>query len=301
MPQILLIGGSGYVGQHLLHELVQSYQVIMPTRRKDITSAMSNHPEVKLIQVKEYSSDQIDRLMSYLGGQDVVINLAGILHDRQGQPYGPGFKETHVDLPKRLIAAMNKQGIKRYIHMSALGASSSGPSMYLRSKGDAEQFINTSNLDFTIFRPSVIFGSDDKFINLFGDIQKYAPFVPLAGASVLFQPVSVDDVAKIFTQSISDSKTIKHTYDLAGPKVYTFSEIVKFAGQRRKVSRSILPLPAWLGYIQALMMELMPGIPLMSRDNLDSMKIDNILSPNAPQVIETEFGIIPTPLESLLN
>jgi NADH dehydrogenase len=230
-----------------------------------------------------------------------VINLVGILHDKTGSPYGPGFLKNHVELTKKIIAAMSAAHLKRYIHMSALGASSSGASMYQRSKGDAENLVKASDLDWTIFRPSVVFGEKDKFINLFASLQKFAPVLPLGGASVKFQPVYVSDVAQAFVKSISMSETIGRVFDLAGPRVYTLAELVNFAGVVGGRKSIVIPLPKPLAYLQAGLLEMMPGPTLMSRDNLASMSEDNVLPAGAENALEKVFGINPQALDVLIK
>jgi NADH dehydrogenase len=185
--------------------------------------------------------------------------------------------------------------------MSALGADSSGPSMYQRSKGDGEALVKQSHLDWTIFRPSVVFGENDSFINLFATLQKFAPVMPLAGASVRFQPVYVSDVAAAFVKAIKMPQTIGHAYDLVGPKVYSLADLVRFAGAKAGRSRPIIPIPAALGYLQAWLLEFMPGPTVMSRDNIASMKIDSVLTLGAQNPLEKDFGIAPQPLEVLLK
>jgi uncharacterized protein YbjT (DUF2867 family) len=230
-----------------------------------------------------------------------VINLVGVLHDKTGSPYGPGFLKNHVELTKKIIAAMSAANLKRYIHMSALGASSSGASMYQRSKGDAENLVKASDLDWTIFRPSVVFGEKDKFINLFASLQKFAPVLPLGGAGVKFQPVYVSDVAQAFVKSISMSETIGRVFDLAGPRVYTLAELVNFAGVVGGRKSIVIPLPKPLAYLQAGLLEMMPGPTLMSRDNLASMSEDNVLPPGAENALEKVFTINPQALDVLIK
>lgn len=300
--QILMIGGAGFVGQAIAAELGKRHQrVLIPTRQKRGLDTLKTNPFVEIIQISKDSEDQMEAWMKRLGPNGVVINLAGILHDSQGSPYGPKFKATHVDLTRKMTECMKRIGLKRYIHMSALGASSNGPSMYSRSKGDAEEIVRESGLDWTIFRPSVIFGEKDQFINLFGRLQKLAPFLPLAGASVKFQPVAVQDVAQAFVKALDLPKTIGKKYDLAGPKVYTMAELVGLAGEKFGCRRPVIPLPNALAYLQAWMLEYAPGPTLMSRDNLASMKQDNILPKGQANCLETEFNLVPIALETMIR
>jgi NADH dehydrogenase len=254
-----------------------------------------------VVEADIHDEKVLHQLCAQLSPQDVVINLVGILHDRPASPYGKNFAKNHVELPRKIIAAMKQAGIKRYLHMSALGADSQGPSMYQRSKGDGERLVQESQLDWTIFRPSVIFGEKDSFINLFASLQKLAPLMPLAGASAKFQPVYVKDVASAFVQSIDLRSTIHQVCHLVGPKTYTLAELVRFAGIKAGSSRTIIPIPRPLGYIQAWVLEHLPGPTLMSRDNMASMQVDNILSTSDENSLVRDFGISPQALEVLLK
>lgn len=302
LPKVLLIGGGGFIGQAITTRLASlGYSVLLPTRKLGSLRDLWVLPQVTVMESDIHDQETLNRLCAKLSKNDVVINLVGILHDKPSQPYGKNFLRNHVELPQKIIQAMNKNGVKRYIHMSALGADSNGPSMYQRSKGDGEKLVINSNLDWTIFRPSVVFGEKDSFINLFASLQKLAPVMPLAGASVKFQPVYVSDVANAFIKSLVMPQTIKKIFNLAGPKIYTLADLVRFAGRKVGSSRLVIPVPNALGYLQAWMLEMLPGKTLMSRDNLASMKVDNILSAQEENALEKVFGMSPQPLEILLK
>lgn len=299
---ILLIGGSGFIGQKIASGLsALGHAVFLPTRKAAYAKELWVLPKLQVIEANVHDPAVLADLCQRVGPGGIVINLVGILHDKTGTPYGPGFLKNHVELTKKIIAAMTTANLKRYIHMSALGASGSGASMYQRSKGDAEDLVKASDLDWTIFRPSVVFGEKDKFINLFASLQKFAPVLPLGGASVKFQPVYVSDVAQAFVKSISMSETIGRVFDLAGPRVYTLAELVNFAGVVGGRKSFVIPLPKPLAYLQAGLLEMMPGPTLMSRDNLASMSEDNVLPAGAENALEKVFGINPQALDVLIK
>lgn len=300
--KILLIGGSGFIGQKIASGLsALGHSVLLPTRRAAYAKELWVLPKLQVIEANIHDPSVLADLCQRLGPEGVVINLVGVLHDKTGSPYGPGFLKNHVELTKKIIAAMSAANLKRYIHMSALGASSWGASMYQRSKGDAENLVKASDLDWTIFRPSVVFGEKDKFINLFASLQKFAPVLPLGGAGVKFQPVYVSDVAQAFVKSISMSETIGRVFDLAGPRVYTLAELVNFAGVVGGRKSIVIPLPKPLAYLQAGLLEMMPGPTLMSRDNLASMSEDNVLPAGAENALEKVFAINPQALDVLIK
>jgi NADH dehydrogenase len=230
-------------------------------------------------------------LEQLVAGRDAVINLVGILHGSAAQ-----FEQAHVALTQRVLAACARAKVRRYLHMSALGADVNGPSMYQRSKGRAEQAVRESPLQWTIFQPSVIFGAEDSFLNLFAKLAAIAPVLPIGGADVKFQPVWVEDVSRAFVNSLDNEATLGKTYELCGPKVYTLRELVKFAAEAAGHRRPVIALPDGIARLQARLMELAPGEPLLSRDNLDSMRRDNVAS-RQPYVPAPELGIAPTPME----
>lgn len=297
---ILLIGGNGFVGRVIAAQLqLAGYSVLIPTGHLVAARELRMLPKVHVEDADIHDFDELQSLCGRINKNGAVINLVGVLHDKPMQPYGKVFKAAHVDLPKNIITAMQLHGLKRYLHMSALGADSNGPSMYQRSKGDGEAAVKASNLDWTIFRPSVIFGAQDQFINLFSKLTKLFPAMPLANHQAQFQPVSVDDVASAFVKSLSMPQTIHQSYDLVGPTVYTMKEIVEFAARRAKTSCAIIPVPAFVGYLQALAFEFLPGPTLMSRDNIASMQLPSTLPANGVDALSEVFKISRRTLEGM--
>lgn len=297
---ILLIGGNGFVGRVLAAQLqAEGYSVLLPTRHLAAARELRMLPKVHLEDADVHEFDTLQDLCSRIKPNGAVINLVGVLHDKPAVPYGKVFKAAHVQLPQNIITAMQMNGLKRYLHMSALGADSRGPSMYQRSKGAGEELVKESNLAWTIFRPSVIFGAQDQFINLFAKLTKLFPAMPLAHSDAKFQPVSVDDVATAFTKALKMPSTIYQSYDLVGPTIYTMKEIVEFAARKAKTQCVIIPVPGFVGYLQALAFEFLPIPTLMSRDNIASMSVPNILSLNGVDALTKVFGISRRTLEGM--
>ena len=297
---ILLIGGNGFVGRVLAAQLqAEGYSVLLPTRHLAAARELRMLPKVHLEDADIHEFDALQELCSRIKSNGAVINLVGVLHDKPASPYGKVFKAAHVDLPKNIITAMQMHGLKRYLHMSALGADAHGPSMYQRSKGDGEEAVKSSNLAWTIFRPSVIFGEQDQFINLFAKLTKLFPAMPLANSNARFQPVSVDDVATAFTKALKMPSTIYESYDLVGPTVYTMREIVEFATRKANTQCAIIPVPDFVGYLQALAFEFLPVPTLMSRDNIASMRLPNILPSNRVDALTQVFSISRRTLEGM--
>lgn len=296
-PNVLVLGGTGFVGSHIVAQLVASgRRVIVPTRRVNRAKHLSVLPTVEVVQADIHQDAALAALMQRA---DAVINLVGVLHSRRAQggaAYGPDFARAHVDLPKRVAAACIANQVYRSVHMSALGADVNGPSMYLRSKAAGEvQALSQPQIATTLFRPSVVFGEGDAFLNLFAQLQRWFPVLPLGGADARFQPIYVEDVARAFVNALGNQNTFGKTYELAGPNIYSLRELVQLAGRYAGHARPVIGLPSGLARLQALFLELAPGGPIMSRDNLDSMKKDNV----ARGPIDPELGIVPEPLEAI--
>ncbi|MGA0610475.1 complex I NDUFA9 subunit family protein [Caldimonas sp. KR1-144] len=294
---VLILGGTGFVGRALVARLVSRHfggggEITVPSRRPARAKALTSLPTVELVQADVHDEATLARLVA---GRDAVVNLVAILHGSQAQ-----FTHVHVDLPRKLAAACRRAGVRRLLHVSALGVPDAGlaaPSRYLRSKTAGEAVLREAGLDLTLLRPSVIFGEDDRFLNLFARLQALLPVMPLAGADARFQPVWVEDVAQAIAVCLDDPSTIGQTLELAGPHVYTLSELARLAGRWSGHERAVLPLPDALARLQAGLLALLPGEPLMSTDNLDSMRVPNVASGRWPGL--ARLGITPTPLEAV--
>lgn len=291
---VLLIGGSGFIGSYIAARLAErGKRVIVPTRRYARAKHLSVLPTVRVVEADIFDERDLDRLLPQV---DAVINLVGVLHSRPGDPWGPAFEHAHVALPRLLARACSRHQVSRVLHMSALGADVEGPSMYQRSKAAGEQILHDApGLQLTCFRPSVVFGPEDSFLNLFAKLQALAPLMPLGGADAKFQPVYVGDVAQAFVDALDQPASIGQVYELVGPRIYTLRELVQLAGVYSGHARPVIPLPDALARLQATVLEVLPGGPLMSRDNLDSMKADNVATGRYP----VPPGWKPTPLEAV--
>jgi uncharacterized protein YbjT (DUF2867 family) len=295
MKRVLLLGGTGFVGRHVCEHLVrQGWALTVATRRASNARHVQHLPGLTVLEADVHDEGTLRRL---LPGHDAIVNLVAILHGSEA-----AFARAHIELPEKLARVALASGVRRLVHISALGAdpatADTAPSAYLRSKSRGEAVLQqaaSQGLQLTVLRPSVIFGADDRFLNLFARLQRVAPVMPLAGAAARFQPVWVEDVARAVQRCLQDEATIGQTYELCGPQVLTLRELVQLAGRAAGINhgrgRPVLPLPMALGKLQALLMELAPGEPLMSRDNLDSMKIDNVATGRLPGLLT--LGITP--------
>ncbi|MGB0129833.1 MAG: complex I NDUFA9 subunit family protein [Rhodocyclaceae bacterium] len=275
---VLLIGGTGFLGGHVAHRLsADGYNIVVPTRHAHRARNLLLLPTTSVVEADVHDPAALAGLMA---GQDAVINLVGILHSRAGTPYGPDFAQAHVELPKKIVAAAAKAGVKRLLHVSALNADGNGPSAYLRSKADGEAAIRAAgdSLPWTIFQPSIVFGPGDSFLNMFAGLLLKLPILPLASPQARFQPVFVEDVVNAMVDSITRDEAFGQTYELCGPKVYTMRQLVEYVGAQIGCQRPIVELSDRLSYLQALVLEYAPGETLMSRDNYYSLKVDSVCS-----------------------
>ncbi|MBD5803103.1 NAD(P)H azoreductase [Azoarcus sp. Aa7] len=296
LERVVLVGGTGFVGRVVANRLSrEGITVLAPTRRYIHAGELLVLPTVDVVEADVHDPATLERLFA---GADAVVNLVGILHSRPGRPYGPDFARAHVELPRKIVAACRAAGVTRLVHISALGAAADGPSEYQRSKAAGEEAIRAagstnSSPAWTILRPSVIFGREDSFLNMFVRLAQLFPVLPLAGAHARFQPVHVEDVAEVVWRCLTEPSARGQTYEVAGPKVYTLRELVEYVSELSGRPRPVIPLPEGLALLQARLMELAPR-PLMSRDNVRSMRVDNVAG-GAP----LPFGMTPAGLEAL--
>ena len=255
---IILLGGSGFVGRHLATELAQrGYQVTIPCRRPQRLNALKVLSNITLLQANIMDPSELTALCK---GHDAVFNLVGILNETGKM----SFRGMHIDFVKTIVQACQKNGIRRLLHISALGANqASGSSQYLRTKGEGENLLHSygqNKLQVTSFQPSVIFGPDDSFINRFGSILKLCPgFFPLACPNSRFSAVYIQDVVSRMVDCIDDTQSFSRRYPLCGPETLTLRQIVELIGQSQHSHCKIIGLSDRLSQFQAVVLENLPG------------------------------------------
>lgn len=281
----MILGGAGFLGRHLAAELARrGLEVTVPSRRRERAKHLIVLPTVNVVEADINAPGVLERLAR---GHDALINLVGILHGN--------FERAHVELPKAIVAACRANGVPRLLHVSALGAASDAPSEYLRSKARGEQAVlGAEGLAATVFRPSVVFGPEDRFLNTFAWLARYLPVLALACPQARFQPVYVGDVARALAEALGGPEAHGKRYDLCGPREYTLKALVEYACAATGRHRLVLGLPPSLSYLQARLLEWSPG-PLMTRDNYHSMQVPNVCAPECT----LPFGLAPTALEAV--
>ena len=311
MKKIFVLGGTGFVGAHVCEKLVSDgWAVTVPTRRRANADHLKLLPGLTVLELDVHNEAALNQAVA---GQDALVNLVAILHGTQAE-----FERTHVALPRKIAKACLANGVKRMVHLSALGTDAlqpqTLPSMYLRSKGEGEAVliqaatgagadVGQAGFDLSILRPSVIFGAEDKFLNVFAKLQKIFLVLPLAGADAQFQPVWVQDVATAVVRCLDGASpdASPRTIELVGPEVFTLKQLVQLSGQLAGLGggfgRLVFGLPDWAARLQAKLMGLAPGEPVMSSDNLDSMKVPNVASGKLPGL--ASLGITASALQPI--
>ncbi len=273
IQHVCMLGGTGFVGRYIVARLAQRGIAV-----RVLTRQPQRHRDLRVMSAVELvNGDAHDpsTLRHFFAGADAVINLVGILNERGHD--GAGFRKVHMELTQQALAAAADQGVRRFVQMSALKADMPDPpSHYLRSKAEAERAVFAATaFPVTVFRPSVIFGPEDSFLNRFAGLLKVAPVMPLARTEARFAPVFVGDVADHFVQALDDPSTYGKGFELCGPRIYTLAELVRYTARLTGRRRPIVALPNWAGTVQAFALEFVPGKPL-SRDNLASLSVDSV-------------------------
>ena len=270
---ICILGGTGFLGTRLTARLLKdNHRVTVLSRDRELHKHLLVLPGLMLENCNVYDEAQ---LSERLRGKDVVVNLIGILNERWFG--GAGFRRAHTELTRTLLLAARSANVGRLLQVSALGAAVDAPSMYLRSKGEAEKLIREqSALDWTIFQPSVMFGPGDTFLNRFARLLGAAPGVlPLARPNARFQPVFVDDVVDAILRCLRGGASSRQTYQLGGPQIFTLREVVQLVAKVTGRRRWIAGLPNALGRLEAAVFDFVPGRPFSS-DNYKSLKVDSV-------------------------
>jgi uncharacterized protein YbjT (DUF2867 family) len=295
LRQVTVFGGSGFLGRYVIERLADR-DVIVRVGVRDPEAGKHLKPLGQVGQVNVFPSDirDEDAVRRAVDGVDAVINLVGILAQRGRQT----FKAIHVDAPETMARAAVEAGCRAMVHVSAIGASRMAMSEYGRSKVAGEQAVRDAFPPATIVRPSVIFGPEDEFFNLFGGLARLAPALPLyGGGKTRFQPVYVADVADAILAALFDSAAAGKIYELGGPREYTFAELMEYLLTEIRRKRALISLPFFVGDIQAFFAEFLPNPPV-TRDAMKSLREDNVVA--AGSLALKDLGVEPTAMELIV-
>jgi len=290
-----VLGGSGFIGRYVVQRLAARGDVVpVGCRNAEAARFLMTFGLVGQIAAVNVAIDDEELLPVFLAGSDAVVNCVGILAESGRQ----SFERVHYLGPARLARIARETGIERLIHISAIGADPRSRSAYARTKAQGEAAVRDSFPTATILRPSVVFGPEDQFFNRFAAIAMISPALPLIGGGhTRFQPVYVGDVADAVIKCLEDPATAGRTYELGGPKVYTFRQLVELLLSEIRRKRLLVDLPFGLAEFQARLMSALPSPPL-TPDQVELLKQDNVVSSGALTL--TTLGITPTAVEAIL-
>jgi NADH dehydrogenase len=293
--RVTVFGASGFIGRYVVKRLAARGCVIAAGCRS-VDGAKFLRPMGDVGQIAPIRARVTEEaeVAAAVAGMDVVVNLAGILHESGGQ----AFDEIHQQGAARLARLARAAGVRRLVHISAIGADPGGGSAYARSKGQGEAALRAAFPDAVILRPSVVFGPEDQFFNRFARMALLCPALPLIGGGrTKFQPVYVGDVADAVIRSLDMESADGRTYELGGPRVYAFRELMELVLRETGRKRALVDLPFGLASFFARFAELLPDPPL-TRDQVAMLRQDNVVAPGAPGF--AELGIVPTGPEAII-
>ena len=289
-----VFGGGGFIGRYVVKRLAAQGHIVRVAGRN--TAAVRDMMvygrvgQVVPLYVSLGNQAQVERAVE---GADMVVNLVGIL----SEPHAGDFQRIQAEGASRIARAASAAGVKQMVQISAIGADAASPSLYARTKAAGEAGVRASLPQATILRPSLVFGAEDKFFNRFGSIAMMLPVMPVIQGKSRFQPVYVGDVADAVLASFMREDTAGQTYELGGPRVWSFRELLAWILQETRRKRPLVDIPLGIARIQARLGELVPGKPF-TRDQLTLLGRDNVVSAGAKGL--TDLGITPTPVELIV-
>jgi len=286
-----VFGGSGFIGRYVVKRLAaQGYVIRVAGRDTERAKDLMTTGRVAQVVPLYVSLGNEATIQRAVEGADVVINLVGILTESKPRD----FQRIQGDGPARIAAAAAAAGVKHMVQISAIGADAASPSAYAKSKAQGEAAVRAALPGATILRPSIVFGSEDKFFNRFGAMAMMLPIMPVIHGATRFQPVYVGDVADAIAAAVSRPDAAGRTYELGGPRTYSFRELLAYILHETRRHRFLWDVPLGLARLQARLGELVPGKPF-TRDQLIMLAKDNVATAGTPGL--AELGITPTPLE----
>ena len=292
---IAIFGAGGFLGKHLMRQLTKlDYRVKVATRNpylKGYLKPLGNPGQIELFKTNIFNSEDVKQVLKNC---DLAINLVGILYETRKQK----FNQVHVKFPYLLSNLCNEIGVKNLVHISALGVREGHISKYMQSKLEGEKNIQKVFKPSVILRPSLVFGPEDKFFNVFASIAQFSPALPLiGGGKTKFSPIYVGDVAKAIVKTLKLENSKPKIYELGGPKNYSFKELMEILLEEIKKKRFLIPIPFSVAKLQSYFLQMMPN-PLLTSDQVDMLKYNNIVSGEYPTL--EDLGIRGKTIQSIL-
>ena len=292
---IAIFGAGGFIGKHLMRELTKlDYRIKVATRSpylKGYLKPLGDPGQIELFKTNIFNPEDVRQVLKNC---DLAINLCGILYETRKQK----FHQIHSQFPYLLSNLCNEVGIKNLVHVSALGVKEKHTSQYMQSKLQGEKNIKNNFKSFVILRPSLIFGPEDKFFNVFASLVQFSPVLPLiGGGKTKFAPIYVGDVSKAIVKALELNHSKSKIYELAGPKNYSFKELMEILLTEIKKKRFLIPIPFGVAKFQSYFLQMMPN-PLLTPDQVEMLKYNNVASGDCPTL--KDLGISGTPIQSIL-
>ena len=296
---VTVFGGSGFLGRHTVRALAKAgYRIRVAVRHPNLAHFLPPMGQVGQIQLFKCNVTDADQVAAALAGADAAVNLTGILYPHGGQ----SFAGVHCEAAANIAAAARAAGVKTLVHVSAIGADPNSAARYAATKGEGEQRVREAFADASILRPSLVFGPEDEFFNKFAGLARFLPALPLIGGGhTRFQPVFVGDVAAAIRRCIDDPGTHGKTFELGGPTVYSFKELMQIMLHEIDRKRVLFPMPFALATIKAFFLQMSKVIgvaPLLTMDQVKLLRTDNVVGDSALTL--KDLGIAPDALEAVL-
>jgi NADH dehydrogenase len=292
---VTVFGASGLIGRHTVQALARAgYRIRACVRYPNLAHYLPPMGTVGQIQLMKCNVLDEDSVARAVQGSSAAINLVGILYPAGGQNY----EDIHIEAPQTIAKAAKAAGVETLLHVTTMGISEESESNYSRSKAEGENAIREIFPNATLIKPSIVFGPEDNFFNKFAWLARVAPVLPLVGGGhTKFQPVFVADVADAITKCVGEASTRGKTYELGGPAIYSFKEMIQAILHATGRKNPLLPMPFWMAAISAVFLQFLPG-KLLTPDQVKFLKTDNVPSPGALGL--KDLGIQPESLEAIL-
>jgi NADH dehydrogenase len=272
-----ILGGGGFIGRYLVRNLTKkNYRCIIPTRNSFQKGYLKTQATPGAIELINWNSNNFGRVKEAINNSDIVINLIGILYETKKQK----FKDIHVGIPEAISKVCSESDVKKFIHVSAIGASENSKSIYQRSKYQGETKALNNFKNTVIVRPSVVCGTEDNFTNLFSKLS-FSPVIPVVRINYKFQPILVSDVADAIMQVIENKNNEGKIYEIGGPKIISFGDMVKSIMKTLNKKRFVVEMPMPIAKIQSSILSLLPISPILTKDQCEILsESDNVVSNN---------------------
>jgi uncharacterized protein YbjT (DUF2867 family) len=291
-----ILGGGGFIGRYLVRNLTKkNFRCIISTRNAFQKGYLKTQATPGAIELIDWNSNNFDKVKEAIKNSDIVINLIGILYESRKQK----FKDIHAGIPDAISKACTESDVKKFIHISAIGANENSKSNYQRSKFQGEVMALNNFKNTVVIRPSVVCGTEDNFTNLFSKLS-FLPVIPVVGINYKFQPILVTDVADAIMQAIEIKNNEGKIYEIGGPKIISFGDMVRSIMKTLNKKRFIVAMPMPLAKIQSSILSLLPIPPILTKDQCEILsEADNVVSNNHLTV--EDLNIKPSDIEEAMT